>query len=108
MPGGKRFYIILTIYFYRNRFFPQGGFSPCLDRTGQNTYNVTSGGGVTRRLRPARSAQDQGQLRKFIEEAADILMKKPVLVVMAAGMGSRYGGLKQIDPVGKNGEIIID
>ena len=26
--------------------------------------------------------------------------KKPVLVVMAAGMGSRYGGLKQIDPVG--------
>ena len=27
-------------------------------------------------------------------------MKKPILVVMAAGMGSRYGGLKQIDPVG--------
>lgn len=35
-------------------------------------------------------------------------MKKPILVVMAAGLGSRYGGLKQIDPVGKNGEIIID
>jgi len=35
-------------------------------------------------------------------------MKKPILVVMAAGMGSRYGGLKQIDPVGKNGEIIMD
>ncbi len=35
-------------------------------------------------------------------------MKKPTLVVMAAGMGSRYGGLKQIDPVGPNGEIIID
>lgn len=33
---------------------------------------------------------------------------QPVLVVMAAGMGSRYGGLKQIDPVGENGEIIID
>jgi CTP:molybdopterin cytidylyltransferase MocA len=33
---------------------------------------------------------------------------KPALVVMAAGMGSRYGGLKQIDPVGPNGEIIID
>lgn len=30
------------------------------------------------------------------------------LVVMAAGMGSRYGGLKQIDPIGKNGEFIID
>ncbi len=35
-------------------------------------------------------------------------MKEPTLVVLAAGMGSRYGGLKQIDPVGKNGEIIID
>jgi len=33
---------------------------------------------------------------------------KPALVIMAAGMGSRYGGLKQIDPVGPNGEIIID
>lgn len=35
-------------------------------------------------------------------------MKKPVLVIMAAGMGSRYGGLKQIDPIGPNGEIIMD
>lgn len=35
-------------------------------------------------------------------------MKKPVLVVMAAGMGSRYGGLKQMDPVGPGGEFIID
>lgn len=35
-------------------------------------------------------------------------MEKPVLLVMAAGMGSRYGGMKQIDPVGQNGEIIID
>ena len=35
-------------------------------------------------------------------------MKKPVLVVMAAGMGSRYGGLKQIDPVGTKGEAILD
>ena len=34
--------------------------------------------------------------------------KKPVLVVMAAGMGSRYGGLKQIDPVGPAGEAILD
>lgn len=34
--------------------------------------------------------------------------KKPVLVVMAAGMGSRYGGLKQIDPIDKEGHIIID
>lgn len=35
-------------------------------------------------------------------------MNKPVLIVMAAGMGSRYGGLKQMDPVGTNGELIID
>ena len=33
---------------------------------------------------------------------------KPTLVVMAAGVGSRYGGLKQIDPVGPHGEIVID
>lgn len=35
-------------------------------------------------------------------------MKKPVLVIMAAGMGSRYGGLKQMDPVGAHGEWILD
>ena len=35
-------------------------------------------------------------------------MKKPVLVIMAAGMGSRYGGLKQIDPIDEQGHIIID
>ena len=35
-------------------------------------------------------------------------MKKPTLVIMAAGMGSRYGGLKQIDPVDEQGHIIMD
>lgn len=35
-------------------------------------------------------------------------MNKPILVIMAAGMGSRYGGLKQIDPVDEQGHIIID
>lgn len=35
-------------------------------------------------------------------------MQEPVLVIMAAGMGSRYGGLKQIDPIGAFGEKIID
>lgn len=36
------------------------------------------------------------------------MKKKPVLVIMAAGMGSRYGGLKQIDPVDRDGDLIID
>ena len=36
------------------------------------------------------------------------MSQKPVLVIMAAGMGSRYGGLKQIDPVDPYGNIIID
>ena len=35
-------------------------------------------------------------------------MEAPVLVIMAAGMGSRYGGLKQIDPVDEQGNLIID
>ena len=35
-------------------------------------------------------------------------MKKPILIIMAAGMGSRYGGLKQIDPVDEYGNIIMD
>jgi NDP-sugar pyrophosphorylase family protein len=38
----------------------------------------------------------------------EVLMKKPVLVVLAAGIGSRYGGLKQMDPVGRHGEAIIE
>lgn len=36
------------------------------------------------------------------------MANKTTLVIMAAGMGSRYGGLKQIDPVGPNGEIIME
>ena len=35
-------------------------------------------------------------------------MIKPVLVIMAAGMGSRYGGLKQLDPVGSHDQVILD
>ena len=33
---------------------------------------------------------------------------KPALIIMAAGMGSRYGGLKQMDPVGPNGECLLE
>lgn len=35
-------------------------------------------------------------------------MSKPTLLVLAAGMGSRYGGLKQMDPMGPSGETVID
>jgi hypothetical protein len=35
-------------------------------------------------------------------------MKSPILVVLAAGIGSRYGGLKQMDKIGKNGEVLLD
>ncbi len=35
-------------------------------------------------------------------------MKEPTLIVMAAGMGSRYGGLKQMDPITEQGDIILD
>ena len=35
-------------------------------------------------------------------------MAQPTLVILAAGMGSRYGGLKQVDPVGPNGETLLD
>jgi hypothetical protein len=34
--------------------------------------------------------------------------KKPVIVVLAAGMGSRYGGLKQMDTIGEHGEVLLD
>ena len=35
-------------------------------------------------------------------------MNRPALVVMAAGMGSRFGGLKQIEPVDEQGHILMD
>ena len=35
-------------------------------------------------------------------------MKDKTLLILAAGMGSRFGGLKQMEPLGPNGEFIID
>ena len=40
--------------------------------------------------------------------ATSVSAMSPTLVVLAAGMGSRYGGLKQIDPMGPSGETILD
>jgi len=36
------------------------------------------------------------------------MSQRPTLLVLAAGMGSRYGGLKQIDPIGPSGEVVLD
>lgn len=47
-------------------------------------------------------------MERNVQKEEDEFMKEPVLVIMAAGMGSRYGGLKQIDPVDSWGNIIID
>lgn len=56
-----------------------------------------------------RSSLNRDKISCLIEaKGMDIKMKKPVLVIMAAGMGSRYGGLKQIDPVDEQGHIIMD
>ena len=45
---------------------------------------------------------------RLIEQKGRVFYEETSLVVMAAGMGSRYGGLKQIDPVDKEGHIIMD
>jgi hypothetical protein len=62
---------------------------------------ATGGEAVYNRLK----ALQRRNPRQIQEE---MKMNKPVLVVMAAGMGSRYGGMKQIDPVGPNGQVIMD
>ena len=48
------------------------------------------------------------RLAKPRKISEDILMAKPTLLVLAAGMGSRYGGLKQLDPMGPSGETLLD
>jgi hypothetical protein len=40
--------------------------------------------------------------------SASILAMKPLLLILSAGMGSRYGGLKQMEPIGQNGEALLD
>ena len=49
-----------------------------------------------------------GELHRHPQKRGEEHMNKPTLVIMAAGMGSRYGGLKQIDPVDEQGDIIMD
>ena len=55
----------------------------------------------------AKPGQKRGDIMRIEGEEVTV-MKEPVLVIMAAGMGSRYGGLKQIDPMDKEGHILID
>ena len=44
----------------------------------------------------------------FAREEVDIMSKDIALVVMAAGMGSRFGGLKQLEPITDNGKVLLD
>ena len=67
------------------------------------------------RIRSGReSISDAERSRKKIrtespaEREENSMAKEPILLIMAAGMGSRYGGLKQMDPVGPDGETILD
>ena len=56
----------------------------------------------------ARENLEYNRLKEQRTDAGGKKMNKPVLVVMAAGMGSRYGGMKQIDPVGPKGQPIVE
>ena len=70
-------------------------FLPSVDKSGEIVYNTTECRGPFCRVETRRRPSQKGDYRM-------------TLVILAAGMGSRYGGLKQIDPLGKNGEFIID
>jgi NDP-sugar pyrophosphorylase family protein len=56
-------------------------------------------------VRNILTSQEKLIMLRFISEED---MIKPALVIMAAGIGSRYGGIKQIEPVGEFGEVILD
>jgi hypothetical protein len=62
-------------------------------------------GGLAACRPPSRAAETASQL---IPRSAIIRSMQPTLLVLAAGMGSRYGGLKQIDPMGPAGETLLD
>ncbi len=57
----------------------------------------------------AQSADGRGRTKKSVKQAGEEkIMPKPTLLVLAAGIGSRYGGLKQLDVVGPGGEVVLD
>jgi len=60
------------------------------------------------RWRPDSQVNNGGRKHDFTKDCLGEKSMKPTLVVLAAGMGSRYGGIKQIEPVGPNGEIILE
>jgi hypothetical protein len=57
---------------------------------------------------PIRTVAKFGVADGRICSTGEADMDNPTLMVLAAGMGSRYGGLKQIDPMGPNGETVLD
>ncbi len=72
----------------------------------KNQQLKTAAEGLTRRH--AETRRERGGRGRGEEPMAQNSIKEPVLVIMAAGMGSRYGGLKQMDPMTDKGEIILD
>ena len=64
--------------------------------------------GKYQELQPARPLGIPDAVRQTIDPAIIFPSMKPTLLVLAAGMGSRYGGLKQMDPMGPNGETVLD
>src|SRR5579871_3195905 len=67
----------------------------------------------TLRSRSTRNGNGEKEVRRVPGCAASAVhfcctRMQPTLLVLAAGMGSRYGGLKQIDPVGPAGETVLD
>jgi UTP-glucose-1-phosphate uridylyltransferase len=55
-----------------------------------------------------RDEQKAMRHQNTYEKTSILPLNNPTLVILAAGMGSRYGGLKQLDPVGPNGEVLLD
>ena len=65
----------------------------------------------SQRVLPPRAGREEFRVACYRNSALKrrpIIMETPTLLVLAAGMGSRYGGLKQIDPMGPADETILD
>jgi dTDP-glucose pyrophosphorylase len=77
----------------------------------ERAFLVPAGEKAVRLLLHKKRPLDNACLAECLEETKNVKkenMQNPLLVILAAGMGSRYGGLKQIDRIGKGGEVLMD